>query len=230
LQINPGVRWADELLQMPLPWRLVLDPYDVLGIARDATLEEARAAYRRLAQLFHPDRLHDLRPAVQAEGARRMREANEAIREINARSGRPLRAPGHEPRPHGRPDRASTKVTDRRIYDVELESVGGPVLHARWGGEHAAATLAALREAHRTHARAVRQVEWGTYEMILTGSEMRHFLRTRVQCGGIATVVAADPQLQERLDIGGPLTSIGLESVIEVLDSQARYSLVADLY
>lgn len=32
------------------------DPYSVLGIARDATLEEMKRAYRRLAKELHPDR------------------------------------------------------------------------------------------------------------------------------------------------------------------------------
>ncbi|NAZ35907.1 molecular chaperone DjiA [Rubellimicrobium sp. CFH 75288] len=33
------------------------DPHDVLGIAHDASLEEARAAWRRLVRECHPDRL-----------------------------------------------------------------------------------------------------------------------------------------------------------------------------
>jgi DnaJ family protein B protein 4 len=31
-------------------------PHDVLGVAPDATLDEARAAFRRLAMKHHPDR------------------------------------------------------------------------------------------------------------------------------------------------------------------------------
>lgn len=33
-----------------------LRPHEVLGISPEAPLEEAKAAYRRLAQLHHPDR------------------------------------------------------------------------------------------------------------------------------------------------------------------------------
>ena len=36
----------------------------MLGLGPDATLAQARAAYRRLAELFHPDRLRGLRPEV----------------------------------------------------------------------------------------------------------------------------------------------------------------------
>ncbi|HEX9547346.1 MAG TPA: DnaJ domain-containing protein [Acidimicrobiales bacterium] len=71
------------------------DPYTILGISPDATLVEARAAYRRLAELFHPDHLQGLRREVQDEGAARLREATDAMRAIRARLGRPLVAPGH---------------------------------------------------------------------------------------------------------------------------------------
>jgi hypothetical protein len=72
------------------------DPFQVLGLGPDATLAEARAAYRRLAELFHPDRLRGLRREVQAEGAQRMREATQAMRTIRDRYERPLVAPGRQ--------------------------------------------------------------------------------------------------------------------------------------
>jgi curved DNA-binding protein CbpA len=228
---------------------LVLDPYDVLGIGREATLDEAKAAYRRLAQLFHPDRLDGLPSAVQAEGVRRMREATDAIRAINARYGRPLRAPGHhrshEGTPDGGPSRAADRAAARRspdhqwssdnreakIFDAELESVDGPRLHARWGGQHAAATLAAVETAHRTRAGTVRQVEWGTYEMVLSGSEMRHFLEGVIaDKSALATLVAADPQLRSRLSVSGPCAPVGLAAMLAALEDRSHYSLVADLY
>ena len=31
------------------------DPYEVLGIARDASADEIKSAYRRLARRYHPD-------------------------------------------------------------------------------------------------------------------------------------------------------------------------------
>ncbi|HEX7197451.1 MAG TPA: J domain-containing protein, partial [Candidatus Limnocylindria bacterium] len=56
-----------------MPARRTLDPYAVLGIARDATPLQVARAHRRLAKRHHPD-LHE--GAVEA--ADRMRNINEA--------------------------------------------------------------------------------------------------------------------------------------------------------
>jgi curved DNA-binding protein CbpA len=50
----------------------ISDPYAVLGIPRDASVQQARQAYRRLAMRYHPD-LHQDEPA-----AGEMRRINEA--------------------------------------------------------------------------------------------------------------------------------------------------------
>ena len=53
------------------------DPYQILGVDRNATDEEIKRAYRRLAKQYHPDR----NPG-DAEAARKMQEVNAAYEQI----------------------------------------------------------------------------------------------------------------------------------------------------
>lgn len=52
------------------------DPYSILGVAKDATDEEIKAAYRELARKYHPDNYHDDNPLKEL--------AEEKMQEINA--------------------------------------------------------------------------------------------------------------------------------------------------
>ena len=53
------------------------DPYQVLGISRDASDEQIKQAYRKLAKKYHPDR----NPGDQ-EAAKKMQEINAAYEQI----------------------------------------------------------------------------------------------------------------------------------------------------
>lgn len=53
------------------------DPYQVLGVSRDASDEEIKKAYRRLAKKYHPD----LNPGDE-EAARQMQRVNAAYEQI----------------------------------------------------------------------------------------------------------------------------------------------------
>ena len=56
---------------------MIDDPYKVLGVSRDASDEEIKTAYRRLAKKYHPD----LNPG-DAEAAKKMQQVNAAYAQI----------------------------------------------------------------------------------------------------------------------------------------------------
>jgi hypothetical protein len=61
---------------------LMPDPYEIIGVRRDASLDEIRIAYRRSAQVLHPDRFATSSDGVRSEAARRMLQLNSAMEAI----------------------------------------------------------------------------------------------------------------------------------------------------
>ncbi len=57
------------------------DPYEVLGIGRDATEDQIKTAYREKARKFHPDNFSD-NPAAAEMATEKMKEINEAYDDI----------------------------------------------------------------------------------------------------------------------------------------------------
>ncbi len=71
---------------------MIQDPYKVLGVSPDASDDEIKRAYRKLAKQYHPDR----NPG-DAEAARKMQEINAAYEQIK----NPEKA-GPQSEPYGR--------------------------------------------------------------------------------------------------------------------------------
>ena len=120
--------------------------YEVLGVARNATLADMRRAHRELARLLHPDHLATVR--LEPEDRRladvRIREVNEAWRVLGdavQRAGYdatlpdepvPWIPPWEAPRPS--PSRPPQRTaTARRNDHIHLKSQAEPVRPFRWG-------------------------------------------------------------------------------------------------
>ena len=56
------------------------DPYEILGVSRNATDDQVRAAYRELVKKYHPDKYQGNPLADLAE--EKLREVNEAYDQI----------------------------------------------------------------------------------------------------------------------------------------------------
>ena len=54
------------------------DPYKILGITKDATDDEVKKAYRKMALKYHPDRVAGMGEEMQRNAADQMKEINEA--------------------------------------------------------------------------------------------------------------------------------------------------------
>jgi DnaJ-domain-containing protein 1 len=76
LQNNP------ELLENGLLGSSLKSYYDVLQVPYDARPQEIKAAYKMLAQKYHPDRFSDTDPVIQELAKGKMSDINDAYAKI----------------------------------------------------------------------------------------------------------------------------------------------------
>ncbi len=62
------------------------DPYEVLGVTRNASFEEMKVAYRRLASQYHPDKVSHLGEEFRALAEKKFKEIQEAYQVLSAQS------------------------------------------------------------------------------------------------------------------------------------------------
>jgi len=58
------------------------DPYTILGIPTSATFDEITSAYKKMAQLYHPDKVSSLAPEYQEIAEKRMKATNAAYGQL----------------------------------------------------------------------------------------------------------------------------------------------------
>ena len=198
-----------------------MDPFEVLGIPPDASVEDAEAAYAELVAQLDRTRLRAVRSRKRRDATAQQNALDEAIQSI--RSAQP-------------PDwsRVTIAASPRAAgtYEAELRSVGRPDLHVRWAGTHAAALHRAVEQQHEPDRGPVRQLEWGAYELLLTGTDARRLVRAVTEAAPVvdelAVVVTAAVDL--RVALPEPGAVVALDRVLDVLDDEARYSLLVDVF
>jgi len=62
--------------------RSKLNPYEVLGVNREASIDEIRGAYRKLAGKYHPDKVNHLGEEFKGLAEKKFKEIQEAYQEL----------------------------------------------------------------------------------------------------------------------------------------------------
>ena len=82
-----GLNQSDINSVISMFYKEVNSAYSVLGVAPNATDDEVRTAYRRMAMKNHPDKVATLGPDVQKAAAEKFRQVQEAYEAIKCERG-----------------------------------------------------------------------------------------------------------------------------------------------
>ena len=106
------------------------DPYSILGVSKDATDEEVKAAYHDLARKYHPDNYDESNP-LKDLAKEKMQEVNEAYDRICDERKKKKKSGGEKTESsHGGDGlyyRVRTLINDRNFKAAEVELSGVPV-------------------------------------------------------------------------------------------------------
>jgi hypothetical protein len=144
-------------------------PYEVLGVGPKAKPAEITAAFRVLAQIFHPDRFASAPAAVQKEAARRMAEVNDAYGFF--RNG----------------SKGESSVARTRAAQAAAATPWHEVVRARAQAEARAKEVRRAREERATQGKAIARAKSGGAKLSLAGmGEALHTNKiTRRDCKSI---------------------------------------------
>jgi hypothetical protein len=153
-------------------------------------------------EIYHPDRFQGRDPALVAEATSRLEEVIAAWAEL--RGSPTVEVPADDPIAEAVVPAGPTEDdgSSGAIFDAEISAAEGPPFHVRWAGEGGEAVLRALIRLHRHGATAVRQIDWGAFEVVLPGSDVRRLVEQTALTGGreaTVSVVAGPDGLEPRL-------------------------------
>jgi DnaJ like chaperone protein len=78
-------QFLDPSYQPPLPDEAIEDPWKVLGVPRNASREEIKSAFRRLALMFHPDNQAGIEEEEREKTSQTFVKIRDAYRELTRR-------------------------------------------------------------------------------------------------------------------------------------------------
>ena len=86
---NPDSAWSDDPGKQAgsRSTSTAKDPYVVLNVPRNATQDEISASYKKLAQMYHPDKVAGLAPEYYEIAETKMKDINAAYAQIGLKSG-----------------------------------------------------------------------------------------------------------------------------------------------
>lgn len=86
---NPDSAWSDDPGKQAgsRGASTAKDPYVVLNVPRNATQDEISASYKKLAQMYHPDKVAGLAPEYYEIAETKMKDINAAYAQIGLKSG-----------------------------------------------------------------------------------------------------------------------------------------------
>ena len=188
-----------------------MDPYDVLGVSKNASSSEIAEAYRTLAQIYHPDRYVGAPEDVRQEAERRMKELNEAYKaakdspRARARGGAPTTNLGPAPGIWLGTMPGTWARWARRTGDQLASDRGARRLSDRAAREHDVQAQVAremrmrsVREAPRGEARARRKPRSADGRGVVGG--LGQALHTNeLQCKGCSSIQRLPAGWRERL-------------------------------
>jgi len=186
-----------------------VDPYEVLGVSSLAKPTEVTAAYRVLAQIFHPDRYANSPQAVRDAAARRMAVLNDSYQAIR-KGVVPAAANGAAEGAGG--GRRSTWAGTAGSWASTASRQGGPdgrsrsresrETAARAAREHdAQARVSKARRTETRKAAAKGQARTAPKSKARAVSGLGQALHTsEITCRGCKSIQSLPPGWQDRLD------------------------------
>ncbi len=96
------------------------DPWQILGVPRNASRQEIRQAYHHLAKVWHPDRFRNEDPELQQRATRELQRINMAYQELDRRSKHSDPKAAWRPRNPAAPAGSARDAVHRKVFIISF--------------------------------------------------------------------------------------------------------------